>query len=62
MRPWPLLLALLVGALVASPSAAQEVPAAPGGAATETGAGASRTDPVDGAVYRYIPAGSFDDG
>jgi len=59
MRPWPLLLALLVGAFVASPSAAQEVPTASGGTAPETGAGASRSDPIDGAAYRYIPAGSF---
>ena len=48
-----------MGALVVGSLAAQEVPAGPAGGSAEIGAGASRTDPADGAVYRFIPAGSF---
>ena len=57
--PWPTILALLLAAFVVSPSAAQEVTAAPDEAVAEKAAGASWSDPNDGAVYRYIPAGSF---
>ena len=62
MRTWPLVLALVAGGLSSSLTAQETPPPAPGSAAAETGPGASRTDPADGAVYRYIPAGSFEMG
>jgi formylglycine-generating enzyme required for sulfatase activity len=57
--PWPAVLVLLAVGWVVSPSSAQEDTAASDVAVADRTAGASWSDPNDGAVYRYIPPGSF---